>query len=186
MAWTEAGSAATAAASRRAAQSLERPRLPGWRGGGSANRAVSRRTWPMTSWPRRRAVRISEPRLYQASSSRQTGPRAPTARSSPLAMAILPALPALRHRPVTSGTERGRSRHGTTADSVTKHWHSRNAGRLALAAWSKRTATPGRTLGCQRVVNHDKAPLHSNLPPDDPAQGRYQAEQPEPFEHPVC
>ena len=88
-------------------------------------------------------MRISEPRMYQASSSRQTGPRAPTARSRPLAMAILPALPELRHRPVTSGTERGRSRHGTTADSVTKHWHSRNVGRLVLAAWSKRTATPG-------------------------------------------
>ena len=55
--------------------------------------------------------------------------RSPTARSSPLAMASLPALPRLRHRPVTSGTERGRSRQGTTADSVTKHWHSRNAGR---------------------------------------------------------
>ena len=49
-------------------------------------------------------------------------------------MAILPALPELRHKPVTSGTERGRSRHGTTADSVTKHWHSRNVGRLVLAA----------------------------------------------------
>src|SRR3954466_9640391 len=139
----------------------------------------------MTSWPRRNAARISEPRLYQASSSRQTGPRALTARSRPLAMAILPALPELRHRPVTSGTERGRSRHGTTADSVTKHWHSRNAGRLVLAAWSKRTATPGRTPGCQRVVDHDKAPPPSNLPPDDPAQCRDQAEQPEPFEHPV-
>src|SRR3954449_11319300 len=29
--------------------------------------------WPMTSWPSRRAVRISEPRLYQASSSRHEG-----------------------------------------------------------------------------------------------------------------
>src|SRR3954465_12221337 len=140
----------------------------------------------MTSWPRRNAARISEPRMYQASSSRQTGPRALTARSRPLAMAILPALPELRHRPVTSGTERGRSRHGTTADSVTKPWHSRNAGRLVLAAWSKRTATPGRAPGPQRAGNHDEAPPPPDLPPDDPAQRRYQAEQPEPFEYPVC
>ena len=97
----------------------------------------------MTSWPRRRAVRISEPRLYQASSSGQTGPKAPTARSRPLARAILPALPERRHRLVTSGTERGRFRHGTTADSVAKHWHSRNLGRLVLVAWSKRTVTLG-------------------------------------------
>src|SRR3954453_296719 len=40
MAWTEAGSSATASASRRAPYILERPRLPGWRGGVIANRAV--------------------------------------------------------------------------------------------------------------------------------------------------
>src|SRR4051812_9284820 len=124
--------------------------------------------WPMTSWPRRRAVWISEPRM--ASSSRLTGPRAPTARS--MAMASLPALPELRHRPGTSGTERGRSRPGPTR--VMKHGHSRNAGRLALAGWSKRTETPGR----QGVVNHDKPPPLPDLTPDDPAQRRDQAEQP--------
>jgi hypothetical protein len=96
-------------------------------------------------------------------------------------MASLPALPDLRHRPVTSGTER--SRHGTT--SVTKHWDSRNVGRLVLAAWSKRTATPGRAPGRQSVVNHDEAPPLPDLPSDNPAQRRDQAEQPEPFEHPV-
>ena len=49
------------------------------------------------------------------------------------------------------------------------------------------TGRLGRTPGCQRVVNHDKAPPHSDLLPDDPAQRRYQTEQPEPaaFEHPV-
>src|SRR3954462_9011014 len=97
-------------------------------------------------------------------------------------MASLPALPELRHRPVTSGTERGRSRHdGGQRDEALAQQERR-----ALAAWSKRTATPGRTPGCQRVVDHDKAPPHSNLPPDDPAQRRDQAEQPELFEHPVC
>ena len=55
-------------------------------------------------------------------------------------MAILTALPELRHRPVTSGTERGRYWHGTTAGSVTKHWHSRNA----------------RPVGLGRVVEADR------------------------------
>src|SRR3954469_8868493 len=101
-----------------------------------------------------------------------------------MAMAILSALPELRHRPVTSGTDRGRSRHGTT--SVTKHWHRRNVGRLVLAAWSKRSATPGRTARRQRVIDHDQAAFRSDLTSDDPAHRQYQAEQPEPFEHPVC
>src|SRR4051812_34129106 len=154
----------------------------------SANRAVSRRTWPMTSWPRRRAVRISEPRMYQASSSRQTGPRAPAARSRPLAMAILPALPELRHRPVTSGTERGRSRHdsGQRDEALAQH-ERRPVGLGRMVKADRDTGRLGRTPGCQRIVNDDEAPPLADLPPDDPAQRRDQAEQPEPaaFEHPV-
>ena len=39
----------------------------------------------------------------------------------------------------------------------------------------------------QRVVDHDEAAPRSDLTSDDPAQRRYQTEQPEPaaFEHPV-
>jgi hypothetical protein len=43
-----------------------------------------------------------------------------------------------------------------------------------------------RTARRQRVIDHDEAAPRSDLPSDDPAQRRYQAEQPEPFEHPVC
>src|SRR3954465_9966365 len=50
----------------------------------------------------------------------------------------------------------------------------------------RNTGRLGRAPGCQRVVDHDKAPPLADLPPDDPAQRRDQAEQPEPFEHPVC
>src|SRR4051794_36300313 len=50
----------------------------------------------------------------------------------------------------------------------------------------RNTGRIDRTARRQRVIDHDKAAPHSNLPPDDPAQRRYQAEQPEPFEHPVC
>src|SRR4051812_14944318 len=125
--------------------------------------------------------------MYQASSSRQTGPRPQAARSRPLARAILPALPRARHRLVAIGTERGRSRHGTTADSVTKHWHSRKVGRLALAAWSKRTAAPGARPDArrQRVIDHGEAAPRPNLAPDNDARCRDQAEQPEPaaFQH---
>src|SRR4029078_3130266 len=43
-----------------------------------------------------------------------------------------------------------------------------------------------RTARRQRVVDHDEAEPRSDLTSDDPAQRRYQAEQPEPaaFEHP--
>ena len=51
MRWCDAGSRATASASILAPYCLGRPRLPGTRGGGSSNRAVSRRTWPTTVWP---------------------------------------------------------------------------------------------------------------------------------------
>src|SRR4051795_10133239 len=43
-----------------------------------------------------------------------------------------------------------------------------------------------RTARRQRVIDHDEAAPRSDLPSDNPAQRRYQAEQPEPFEHPVC
>src|SRR3954451_5523053 len=43
-----------------------------------------------------------------------------------------------------------------------------------------------RTARRQRVIDHDEAAPRSDLPSDDPAQRRDQAEQPEPFEHPVC
>src|SRR5215218_7316272 len=143
------GSRAIAAASSLAPYTRGRPRVPGKRGGGTWNRAVSRRTWPMTAWPRRSAAWSSERRIYQASSSRHSGPRwSPTARSSPLARAIFPAWPAPRHRPVTIGTQRGRSRQGTTAASVTKAWHSRKAGRFGFRAWSNRPAF----LLCQAFV----------------------------------
>ena len=144
MRWIETGSPAITSLLIFSPYILRRPRVPGTRGAGSRNRAVSRRAWPMMSCPSRSAARISEPRMYQASSSRYSGPRqSPTARSSPLAIASLPALPTLRHKSLTTGTARGRSRQGTTADSVTKDWQSRNVGRLVLAAWSKRTAAPG-------------------------------------------
>jgi hypothetical protein len=44
-----------------------------------------------------------------------------------------------------------------------------------------------RTARRQCVVDHDEAAPRPDLTPDDPAQRRYQAEQPEPaaFEHPV-
>jgi hypothetical protein len=66
-----------------------------------------------------------------------------TARSNALARAILPAWPAPRQRPVTTGTQRGRSRQGMMVPSVTKAWHSRKAGRFGFRAWSNRTAAPG-------------------------------------------
>ena len=44
-----------------------------------------------------------------------------------------------------------------------------------------------RTARRQRVIDHDEAAPRSDLPSNDPAQRRYQAEQPKPavFEHPV-
>jgi hypothetical protein len=42
-----------------------------------------------------------------------------------------------------------------------------------------------RTARRQRVIDHDEAALRSDLPSNDPAQRRDQAEQPKPFEHPV-
>jgi len=85
------------------------------------------------------AVRISEPRMYQASSSRHEGAdRAQQALGqSDLAGTAAQA----------GGTER--SRHGTTADSVTKHWHSRNAGRVIEA--DRNTGRLGRTARRQRL-----------------------------------
>src|SRR3954469_23272018 len=50
----------------------------------------------------------------------------------------------------------------------------------------RNTGRLGRAPGCQRVVDNGKAPPLADLPPDDPAQRRDQAEQPEPFEYPVC
>jgi hypothetical protein len=51
----------------------------------------------------------------------------------------------------------------------------------------RNTGRLGRAPRRQRVVDHDKAPPLPDLPPDDPAQRRDQAEQPEPaaFEHPM-
>jgi hypothetical protein len=43
----------------------------------------------------------------------------------------------------------------------------------------------GRDARRQRVVDHDETALRSDFPANDGAQGRDQAEQPEPFEHPV-
>src|SRR3954470_16148276 len=97
-----------------------------------------------------------------------------------MAMASLPALPELAAQ---AGDQRHRAipaRHHERDEALAQRE------RRALAAWSKRTATPGRGARRQRVVDHDEAPPRSDLPPDDPAQRRYQAEQPEPFEHPVC
>src|SRR3954468_2416361 len=185
MAWTEAGSAATAAASRRAAQSLERPRLPGWRGGGSANRAVSRRTWPMTSWPRRRAVRISEPRMYQASSSRHEG-----ADGAQQALGDR-ELAGVARTAAQAGDQRHRARSiptwhdGGQRDETLGQQERRAVGFGRVVEADRNTRRLSRAPGPQRVVNHDEAPPHPNLTPDNPAQRRYQAEQPEPFEHPV-
>jgi hypothetical protein len=70
-------------------------------------------------------------------------------------------------------------------DEALAQQERRPVGRVVKA--DRNTGRLGRTPGCQRVVDHDKAPPHSNLPPDDPAQCRDQAEQPElaAFEHPV-
>src|SRR3954454_15339812 len=170
MAWTEAGSAATMSASRRPPDRLERPRLPGWRGGGSANRAVSRRTWPMTSWPRRRAVRISEPRLYQASSSR---PESADGAQQALGQGDLAGVAGTaaqagdqrhRTRPIPA---RHHGRQGDEALAQQARW-AMGLGRVVEADCNTRRL--GRTARRQRVVDDDEAPPPSDLLPDDPAQ----------------
>src|SRR3954469_15169541 len=50
----------------------------------------------------------------------------------------------------------------------------------------RNTGRIDRTARRQRVIDHDEAAPRSDLTSDDPAQRRDQAEQPEPFEHPVC
>src|SRR4051794_34657994 len=49
----------------------------------------------------------------------------------------------------------------------------------------RNTGRLGRTPGRQRVIDNGKASPLPDLTSDNPAQRRYQAEQPEPFEHPV-
>src|SRR3954451_23499278 len=192
-----AGRRAAAAASILSPYTLGRPRRPGAQGGGRPNSAVSRRTWPTTACPRRRAAWISEARIYQASSSRHSGPRrSPTARSKALASAIFPASSGARHRPVTIGTQRGRSRQATTVPSVTKAWHSRKGlaqqegGTVPLVGMVEahgRSRRLGRCTGGERVVDDGEAPSPMALAPDNAAQRGNQAQQPEPtaLEHPV-
>src|SRR4051794_34234212 len=120
----------------------------------------------MTSWPRRRAVRISEPRMYQASSSRhESADRAQQA----LGQGDLAGV-------AGTAAQAGDQRHRT----IPARHHERDEAlapqeRRPLAAWSKRTATPGRTARRQRVVDHDEAAPRSDLTSDDPAQRRDQA-----------
>src|SRR3954451_8655669 len=84
----------------------------------------------MTSWPRRRAGRISEPRMYQASSSRHEGAGR--------------AQQALSHGDLAgvarTSAQAGDQRHRT----VPARHHERDEAlaqqeRRPLAAWSKRT-----------------------------------------------
>jgi hypothetical protein len=90
--------------------------------------------WPMTSWPRRRAVRISEPRM--ASSSRHEG--ADRAEQS-LGDGELAGIAGTSAQ---AGDQRHRAlparHHGGQRDKALAPQERR-----ALAAWSKRTATPG-------------------------------------------
>ena len=82
--------------------------------------------------------------MYQASSSRHSGPRrSPTARSSALARAIFPAWPAPRHRPVTIGTAARPVAAGDDGAEGDEGLASRKAGRFGFRAWSNRTAAPG-------------------------------------------
>ena len=92
-----------------------------------------------------------------------------------------------------AGDQRHRTRpiparhHGGQRDEALAQQERRpvDLGRVVEA--DRDTGRLGRTPGCQRVVDHDEAAPRPDLPSDDPAQRRYQAEQPEPaaFEHPV-
>ena len=92
-----------------------------------------------------------------------------------------------------AGDQRHRARpiparhHGGQRDEALAQQERRpvDLGRVVEA--DRNTGRLGRAPGRQRVVDHDEAPPLPDLPSDDPAQCRDQAEQPEPaaFEHPV-
>src|SRR4051812_16451980 len=136
--------------------------------------------WPMTSWPRRRAVRISEPRLYQASSSRHEGAdRAQHGHGDLTGVARTSAQAGdQRHRAIPA-------RHHERDEALAQQEH-RPVGLGRVIEADRDTGRLSRGARRQRVVDNGKAPPLPDLPSDNPAQRRYQAEQPEPFEHPVC
>src|SRR4051794_24867280 len=140
----------------------------------------------MTSWPRRRAGRISEPRLYQASGSRHEG-----ADGAQQALGDR-ELAGVARTAAQAGDQRHRARSiptwhdGGQRDETLGQQERRAVGFGRVVEADRNTRRLSRAPGRQRVVNHDEAPPHPNLTPDNPAQRRYQAEQPEPFEHPVA
>src|SRR4051794_31773601 len=105
---------------------------------GLARREQGGIAWPMTSWPRRRAVRISEPRMYQASSSRPEG-----ADGAQQALGDR-ELAGVARTAAQAGDQRHRARSiPTWHDGGQRDETLGQQERRAVAAWSKRTATPG-------------------------------------------
>jgi hypothetical protein len=92
-----------------------------------------------------------------------------------------------------AGDQRHRTRpiparhHGGQRDEALAQQERRPVGLGCVVEADRDTGRLGRAPGRQRIVNDDEAPPLADLPPDDPAQRRDQAEQPEPaaFEHPV-
>ena len=78
-----------------------------------------------------------------------------------------------------AGDQRHRARpiparhHGGQRDEALAQQERRAIGLGRVVEADCNTGRLGRTPGCQRVVNHDKAPPHSDLLPNDPAQRRY-------------
>jgi hypothetical protein len=90
-----------------------------------------------------------------------------------------------------AGDQRHRARpiparhYGGQRDEALAQQERRAVGLGRMVKAERNTGRLGRAPGCQRVVDNGKAPPLADLPPDDPAQRRDQAEQPEPFEHPM-
>jgi hypothetical protein len=132
-------------------------------------------------------VRISEPRIYQASSSRHEGAdRAQQALGQG-------DLAGIAGTAAQAGDQRHRARpiparhHGGQGDEALAPQERRAVGFGRMVEAGSDTGRIDRTARRQRVIDHDEAAPRSDLPSDDPAQRRDQAEQPEPavFEHPV-
>jgi len=92
-----------------------------------------------------------------------------------------------------AGDQRHRTRsiparhHGGQRDEALAPQERRPVGLGRVVEAYRYPGRLGRTPGRQRVVDNGKASPLPDLPSDDPAQRRDQAEQPEPaaFEHPV-
>jgi hypothetical protein len=137
------------------------PALPGARGGGNSNRAVSRLTWPTTAWPRCIAARITEPRMYQASSSRTQGTEAVADRPQQrLGQGDLPGMTDAaaqaghdrnRARPVAAGHDRAERDEGLAQQE------SRAVGLPRLVEPHGSAGRLGRATRRQRVVDHGES-----------------------------